>query len=269
MGKRKGAARLRISYLGGGYDFPKFFAHQPIHILSEAIAIEIACIATDVGVRWHTPGRLGRGLGSSAAKSLAFLRAKYPNACPKKQMDTAIQLESLQCGGWQDPIASGQDGLIHITLYKDTWQVEKIEGKGPQLLKTYRRLYEIPGPSLDSTQRASTPMTSILTEMQNQADGLKQMQALVRQGSRALARADFSDFGKTVLAAWQIKKMWHPRISTPTIEQMCAAAKAAGAWGYKVCGSGGQGYLLVLGPEPCHARLAEDWSCFEVDHDVV
>ncbi len=32
---RSGTANLRVSYLGGGYDFPKFFKYQQVTILSE------------------------------------------------------------------------------------------------------------------------------------------------------------------------------------------------------------------------------------------
>ena len=36
-----GIANLRISYLGGGYDFPEFFREQPVYILAGGLAVEV------------------------------------------------------------------------------------------------------------------------------------------------------------------------------------------------------------------------------------
>ncbi|MXV82781.1 hypothetical protein F4X88_18975 [Candidatus Poribacteria bacterium] len=48
-----------------------------------------------------------------------------------------------------------------------------------------------------------------------------------------------------------MKKRWHPDISNGVIASMEEAARKAGAWGYKVCGAGGQGYFLVIGVHRC------------------
>ena len=84
----------------------------------------------------------------------------------------------------------------------------------------------------------------------------------------ALERLDFVDFGKAVRAGWEIKKAWHPDIETPVIQKMTLHAwKVAGAWGWKVCGAGAQGYLLVIGNEKCHEIMETIYQRFEVDNN--
>ena len=37
-----GTANLRISYIGGGYDFPRFFEHEPVTIISEGLPLGVS-----------------------------------------------------------------------------------------------------------------------------------------------------------------------------------------------------------------------------------
>ena len=235
-----GTANLRVSYLGGGYDFPEFFATQRAAILSEGIDVKVSCSAKGRApgfLQWEFPERLGRGLGSSAATALSMIRAKYPHASHQEQIDAAIHLERLQAGGWQDAIASGHTGIFLIQLFQDSWEVEHFDKKCLAQLKKYRKLYEIPNESLRSA-------TAILKEMQHREVGMKRMQALVQQGAMALERLDFVDFGKAVRAGWEIKKAWHPDIKTPVIGEMEQLANRTGAWGWKTCGAGGPRIFL-------------------------
>ena len=250
-------ANLRISYLGGGYDFPDFFKKTPITILSEGIGIQISCTLIDNQAHWSIPPKLGKGLASSAAKTVSMIRARYPSASHKDQINTAIQLEKLQHGGWQDPIASGQQGVFLIKLFQNDWKLDRFKPGCVALLKKYRRLYEIPA--------GRKVQHSILTEMHCRETSLELMQKLVHQGAMALNRFDIIDFGRTVRAAWEIKKRWHPNITNSMITAMEKAAKDAGAYGEKVCGAGGQGYMLILGDTTCHKEISRKYKQFEVD----
>ena len=119
----KGTANLRVSYLGGGYDFPEFFATQRALILSEGIDVKISCSVNGRApsfLHWDFPERLGSGLGSSAAAALSMIRAKYPHTSHRDQIDAAIHLEGLQAEGWQDAIAIGDEKCHEImeTIYQ-------------------------------------------------------------------------------------------------------------------------------------------------------
>ena len=108
-----GSANLRISYIGGGYDFPRFFASQEVRIISEGLPLCVNCHKTlNNTIHWHLPKSLRTGLGSSAARHLSFIHAKFPAAPFRDQVSAAIHLDGLQAGGWQDVIASAYHGLI-------------------------------------------------------------------------------------------------------------------------------------------------------------
>ena len=267
-----GKANLRISYIGGGYDFPKFFEHQEVRILSEGLPIGIECHYTTLKtIHYHLPKSLESGLGSSAARHLSMIRALFPippspertadaydytSAPFRDQVNAAIQLDGLQAGGWQDAIASAYHGLIKIVLHKDNWSVYPFEDYA-LVLHPLRKLYRIP---------VETGETKILLSMQCRETSFDAMQALVADGEAALRKADFREFGAIVREGWHLKQQWHPEITNLPIMEMEDFARLSGAWGWKVCGAGGQGYFLVIGDRDCHQRLSEEWTEFKVTH---
>lgn len=78
---------------------------------------------------------------------------------------------------------------------------------------------------------------------------LQKMRAMVDEayeslvGSRSLER-----FGRLLGTSWQIKRQLEGSISNSTIDQLYDAALAAGAWGGKLLGAGGGGFLLFMVP---------------------
>ena len=254
-------ARLRISYLGGGYDFPQFFKKQPLLILSEGTALKVRCEPSGrTGIRWRMPPGLQRGLGSSAARHLSWIRLQHPDTSLRQQIDAAIALEGLQCGGWQDPIASGYEGVIRLRLFHDDWDAVQLQGDGVKALQAARRLYIIP-----AAATAGSATRGILKGLQHQDNGIESMQQLVHDGLAALSSADIPRLGRIVADAWSLKKQWHPQICTPGIQAMCDDVCDAGAWGWKVCGAGGQGYLLVIADAASHGTLTQQYQEFPID----
>jgi D-glycero-alpha-D-manno-heptose-7-phosphate kinase len=73
----------------------------------------------------------------------------------------------------------------------------------------------------------------------------------------SLERQDWPAVGQHVADEWENRKRLAPGVSTPAIDAMLDAAKAAGAWGGKVCGAGGGGCLFCIG-EPDRAPGIRD-----------
>jgi D-glycero-alpha-D-manno-heptose-7-phosphate kinase len=63
----------------------------------------------------------------------------------------------------------------------------------------------------------------------------------------ALEQGDWPAVGRYVAAEWDNRKGLAPGVTTPAIDAMLAAARAAGAYGGKVCGAGGGGCLFCIG----------------------
>jgi D-glycero-alpha-D-manno-heptose-7-phosphate kinase len=64
---------------------------------------------------------------------------------------------------------------------------------------------------------------------------------------QALECRDWPEVGRQITLEWDNRKCLAPGVSTPAIDAMLAAARAAGATGGKVCGAGGGGCLFAIG----------------------
>jgi D-glycero-alpha-D-manno-heptose-7-phosphate kinase len=73
---------------------------------------------------------------------------------------------------------------------------------------------------------------------------IRDIAAAMRQ---ALERADWLEVGRQVAQEWENRKQLAPGVTTPEIDSMLSAARAAGAQGGKVCGAGGGGCLFCIG----------------------
>lgn len=253
-------ANLKISYFGEDYGFPRFFEYSEVRILAEGLPISVECEVTESATMWDLSKscggslkELGTGLGASAAKHLSFIRAQFPHAHWRDQIDAAIQLSELQSEGWQDAIASAYEGIVVIVLDKKDWSVYPLRDLA-LVLHPYRRFYEIPvEPSEDP----------IFLSMRYRESTCDKIQALTRRGIFALKEGDIAAFGKTVKQAWEIKKRWHPDMVNAEIALMEEVAGEAGAWGWKPCGIGrGSRYFLLIGDAECHRHISKHYNQF-------
>jgi D-glycero-alpha-D-manno-heptose-7-phosphate kinase len=91
---------------------------------------------------------------------------------------------------------------------------------------------------------------------------------------QSLERGNWPEVGRHVAEEWENRKGLAPGVTTPAIDEMLAAARAAGAWGGKVCGAGGGGCLFCIGaPEdtPAIAQALQKSGAqvleFHVEHE--
>jgi D-glycero-alpha-D-manno-heptose-7-phosphate kinase len=72
----------------------------------------------------------------------------------------------------------------------------------------------------------------------------------------ALARGQWDEVGRHIATEWENRKRLAPGVTTPTIEDLIARARAAGATAAKVCGAGGGGCLFCYGPPENRSAVA-------------
>jgi D-glycero-alpha-D-manno-heptose-7-phosphate kinase len=72
----------------------------------------------------------------------------------------------------------------------------------------------------------------------------------------ALERGDWDEVGRQIAIEWDNRKRLAPGVTTPTIDDLIARARAAGATAAKVCGAGGGGCLFCYGPPAAHPAIA-------------
>jgi D-glycero-alpha-D-manno-heptose-7-phosphate kinase len=73
----------------------------------------------------------------------------------------------------------------------------------------------------------------------------------------ALERGDWDEVGRQIAIEWENRKRLAPGVTTATIDELIARARAAGATAAKVCGAGGGGCLFCYGPPAARASIAE------------
>lgn len=217
--------------------------------------------SVDVEALVSLPG--GAGLGSSAALGVAILRAIDALEGVTREDDEtqriALAWERVFHGN-----PSGIDTMMAIAggiaLYR------RNPGQGQRTLERVvpRRPFTLV--VAHSGEGASTRAMVESVARQKERDpvrfakSLSAIEALVSNARLAIEAGDLRalgqlfDMNQSLLAAWMV--------STGTIEEMCAAARTAGALGAKLTGGGGGGCIIALAPsieaaEPIRAALIE------------
>ncbi|MGE5245080.1 MAG: GHMP kinase [Betaproteobacteria bacterium] len=72
----------------------------------------------------------------------------------------------------------------------------------------------------------------------------------------ALEHGDWDEVGRRLAVEWENRKRLAPGVTTPTIDDLIARARAAGATAAKVCGAGGGGCLFCYGPPRARDAIA-------------
>jgi D-glycero-alpha-D-manno-heptose-7-phosphate kinase len=91
-------------------------------------------------------------------------------------------------------------------------------------------------------------------------DALVRMRALATEARDALLARNWKQLGTVLDEGWQLKRGLTSGISNPEIDGWYAAAKAEGAWGGKITGAGGGGFLLLVHPPERSRQIADALS---------
>ena len=217
------------------------------------------------GLEIHHDGDLPArtGLGSSSAFTVGFLHALHglKGRMPTKMQlaNEAIHIEQevlKESVGSQDQIITAFGGFNRIDFPTDhRLQVS------PVILSEERRaglhdhlMLFFTGFSRTASEIAEEQIQATPSKTQE----LRLMQDMVDEAIRILQEGDdLEAFGRLLHEAWQVKRSLTSRISTPQIDALYDAARAAGAIGGKLLGAGGGGFLLLFVKPEEQARVKE------------
>ncbi len=189
------------------------------------------------------PSRTGLGGSSSFCVGMIRLLKKLKGEpCNKKEMvKTAIHIERnilKDSGGIQDQIWAAYGGLNTITIEKN----------GDFTVR--------PVPVSDSFKHAlENSIVLIYTNEQRDQEEIarshenkrkKRILELARKAYKAFLREDIQEIGELLLEAWNEKRNISPLISTKKIDDMVDMVMGMGAYGVKLLGSGGCGFLMAV-----------------------
>lgn len=276
-------APLRVSFFGGGSDIPTHFLQWGGATISTAINAYVYVavmhtphdhikvsyskqeLVTDVddiqneivrnalkffGIKSNIEitsfadiPTIGNGLGGSSAFTCALIKALsaylgYEYVNPYLIAKTACNIEIDMCGwkiGMQDQFASAFGGMNYIE-YSNSGRVD-VKRLDTMAIENYMIL--IP---TNVEHHAAKILDNINFEAKTFT--IRELARMAEMQSTQLVNP--FDYGRLLDSAWILKKQMSNEISNSDIDIMYDRCKDAGAYGAKLLGAGGGGYMLAI-----------------------
>ena len=207
----------------------------------------------------------GTGLGSSSAFAVGALNLIYAfqgKAVPPARLAReASEIEIQDLGapiGKQDQYASAYGGLNFIRFFSDdTVDVSPLViSPGCRVALQSSLLMFYTGEQRSASGVLFEQREAILAESEK-FEAMQRMVDLAHRAKVLLEADDVPGFGMLLGEAWLIKRSLTSSVSNPGIDDMYDRAMRAGAWGGKLLGAGGGGFLLVASPTEAQPAIRE------------
>jgi D-glycero-alpha-D-manno-heptose-7-phosphate kinase len=202
------------------------------------------------------------GLGSSSTFTVGLLHALHAmqNHSPSKSdlAKLAIYIEQEKIGehvGSQDQVAASYGGLNRIEfLGKNEINVSPLSISSEMLsgLEESMLLF-----FTGFTRNAATYAKDQIEKVELNSKKLLLMKSVVEYAEELLMGgiSGLKSFGHLLDEQWKIKKSLDQNISTGQIDEIYAAGIKVGAWGGKLLGAGGGGFMLFMAPPEAHLAI--------------
>lgn len=211
------------------------------------------------------------GIGSSSTFTVGMLNALYTLSgvykTPQQIASEAVHIEReklKEAGGWQDQYFAACGGFNKIDFLNN--QVEII----PMILEP-QKMQALEESCLMVFTGGIRSSANIQEHFQDTSarkiDMLIQTKNLVAQAVDILASAPteealVQEFGHLLHQAWLLKRGMSEKISNNQIDFLYEQALKAGAYGGKVCGAGGGGFLLLIVPTAAMNQVKSAMSAY-------
>ena len=303
---------LRISFFGGGTDYPTYFNDHPGAVLGASIDKYIYTIAlpmadfaehryrityrivegvdrvedikhnviraTLLDMRYDKPLNVAiisdlpgnSGLGSSSSFTVGFIalmeflsgRSITKFDLFKRAVRTERELLKENVG-IQDQIHAAFGGLNLYQFHKEDLTIRPAQMATECRGALDRSLCLV----YTGIQRhASTAVQEQLknTEEKKIHKDLSRLVELCHEGLRVLEGRDpeimLRELGRLVSEGWEAKRRFSTSVSLPKIDATYDEAMRLGAYGGKLCGAGGGGFLLFMAPQHVQAKMIETFG---------
>lgn len=246
---------------------PPFFEHRHRIIWTKVESVrnieEIQHLAVRAGLKFfniqdgveiHHDGDLPArtGIGSSSSFTVGLLHALHAlkgQIISKRQLALeAIHIEQdilKENVGCQDQAIAAFGGFNKIefggpqkiTVHPITLATERLNSFQDHLMLFFTGFSRYAS-EIAAEQIKNTP---------NKTTELKVLKGMVEEAMKILnGNGPLDDFGRLLDESWKIKKSLSSQISNSRIDEIYAAAKEAGAFGGKLLGAGGGGFVLFF-----------------------
>ena len=214
----------------------------------------------EIGMIGEVPG--GTGLGSSSAVTVGLLHAVRTFFGLECSADTLakesviIETELLNKPiGWQDQYGVAFPALKKIRFNRDdTVQVEPIvlTPENRTALEAHSLLVYT-----GKTRKAETVLSSQSSNMDVNQSSLEAIRSVAQDMMAVLQDSplDLPLMGSMLSESWVIKRTFAANVANPEIDEWYQSGIASGAWGGKLLGAGGGGFMLFLVPAEQQAAM--------------
>lgn len=299
-------APVRISFFGGGTDYPEYFSKEGGAVLATAInkycyitaspflshlfdysvrvsyrRVELARNLEEIEHRvfreclklcdlhkdleLHTIADLPAftGMGSSSTFTVALLHALYSFKgqflAANELARQAIYIERHVLGenvGCQDQVMAAFGGLNVVEFRSETdFAVRRVFLPPDRLVNFERHLCLV---FTGIKRRASDVVAPQLRKVAENRSVLTSMYQMVWRGLSILTTdTSLQAFGELLNEGWHAKRSLDGGVSSPEIDALYEKGMRAGAWGGKLLGAGGGGFMLFFAPPERHPTIAE------------
>jgi len=232
------------------------------------------------GLEIHHDGDLPArtGIGSSSSFTVGMLLALHGlnrRMITKKELaDEAIKLEQEVMGedvGIQDQILASHGGFQVLEMGPgDQYNVSPLLLPSDYLQDFEQHvLLAFTGISRFSTKYAKKQINNI--QLGNTKMQLTEMLSITREALDLFSKQEsFKTIGKLIDYSWQLKRSLAEGVSNSLIDELYASAKKAGAYGGKILGAGGGGFVMFLAPPEKHQAIKDTlglkvWVPYKID----
>lgn len=197
----------------------------------------------------------GSGLGASSVLTVSILRALdeffefHWSKTELAEIAFYIERETLKLsGGKQDHYAAAFGGCNFIDYHANgNVSVEPID-----LNEYFKRDLEsslisiYTGTSRESAHIIEDQQSAMTDRDQITIDSLIRMKDIAIEMRRSIRKEDIKALGSQLHDSWILKKSTSALITNQSIDSLYARARELGAYGGKIAGAGGGGYLVLL-----------------------
>jgi D-glycero-alpha-D-manno-heptose-7-phosphate kinase len=200
---------------------------------------------------------VGSGLGASSTMTVAIVDAMLEFAGkridPYSLATLAHEIERKRLnlsGGVQDQFCAAFGGLNfmefgpreHVLINPLRLHEETLFDLESSLLLVYT------GTSRESAKLIESQTKALADADTNVRQTLSKISDNALDMKYAILRGDLKQVGNLLDQGWNLKRSTAPEVSNPEIDSMYEVALSEGAYGGKLCGAGGGGYLLLVCP---------------------
>ena len=307
-------APVRISFFGGGTDYPEYFLKEGGAVLATAIDkfsyvtaspflshlfdysirvsyrnVELAkdfreiqhsvfreCLGLcglEKDIELHNVADLPAftGLGSSSAFTVSLLHALHsfkgeflnPKelACEAIHVERSLVKDNVGC---QDQVMAAYGGFNLVEFRTETDISVTRVPLAPQRLAEFEKHLILVFTGIK--RKASDLVAKQLQRVDLNLPALRSMRAMAYAGHDILTgNKPLNEFGELLHAAWLAKRSLDGGISNPEIDEMYRQGREAGAWGGKLLGAGGGGFMLFFAPAEAQANIKAAFA----DHQIL